>query len=45
MRFGIGPFLPGPSSIWDGGCVVVVVTPINCHDIELWPNSVGMLVK
>ena len=38
-------FLPGPAGMWDGEWVVVAATPITCHDIELWPYSVNMLVK
>ena len=38
-------FLPGPAGIWDGGWVVVAATPITCHDVELWPYCVSMLVK
>ena len=38
-------FLPGPAGIWDGEWRVVAVTRITCHDIELWPYSVSMLVK
>ena len=43
MRFVIGLFCLG--RIWDGEWNVVAATPITCHDIELWPYSVGMLVK
>ena len=38
-------FLPGPAGIWDGECGVVAVSSISCHDVELWPYSVSMLVK
>ena len=38
-------FLLGLAGIWDGRWVVVASTPITCHDIELWPYSVSMLVK
>ena len=38
-------FLSGPSGIWDGEWGVVAATHFTCHDIELWPYSVGMLVK
>ena len=38
-------FLPGPAGIWDGEWGVVAATHITCHDIELWPYSVSMLVK
>ena len=38
-------FLPGPAGIWDGEWCVVAATPITCHDLELWPYSVSMLVK
>ena len=37
-------FLPGPAGIWDGSWVVVAATPITCHDSELRPYSVSMLV-
>ena len=38
-------FRPGPAGISDGRWVVVAATPITCHDIELWPYSVSMLVQ
>ena len=38
-------FLPGPAGIWDGEWGVVAATPITCHEIELWPYSVSVLVK
>ena len=38
-------FLRGPAGIWDGGWGVVAVTHITCHDVELWPYSVSVLVK
>ena len=38
-------FLPGPAELWVGPWVSVAATPISCRDIELWPFSVGMLVK
>ena len=38
-------FLPGPPDLWVGAWVGVAVTPITCRDIEVWPYSVGMLVK
>ena len=38
-------FLPGPAGIWDGEWGVVAVSCITCHDVELWPYSVSMLVK
>ena len=38
-------FLPGPPDIWPCAWVSVAVTPITCRDIEVWPSSVGMLVK
>ena len=38
-------FLPGPADLWVGTWVGVVATPISCRDIEVWPYSVGMLVK
>ena len=31
--------------LWVGPWVSVAATPISCRDIELWPFSVGMLVK
>ena len=31
--------------VWFVGCGVVAATPFTCHDIELWPYSVSMLVK
>ena len=37
--------LPGPAGILDGEWGVVAATPITCHDSELWPHSVSMLVK
>ena len=37
-------FLPGPAGIWDGEWGVVAATHITCHDAELWPYSVSMLV-
>ena len=45
MRCGIGLFLPGPPDLWVGPWVSVAATPISCRDIEVWPFSVGMLVK
>ena len=45
LRCGIGLFLPGPPDLWVGSWVAVAVTPISCRDIEVWPYSVGMLVK
>ena len=38
-------FLPGPAGIWDEEWGVVAAAPITCHDIELWPYSVSMLLK
>ena len=38
-------FLPGPPDLWVGPWVSVAATPISCRDIEVWPYSVGMLVK
>ena len=38
-------FLPGPPDLWVGSWISVAVTPISCRDIEVWPYSVGMLVK
>ena len=38
-------FLPGPPDLWVGSWISVAVTPISCRDIEIWPYSVGMLVK
>ena len=38
-------FLPGPAGIWDGEWSVVAATHITCHDVELWPYYVSMLVK
>ena len=37
--------LPGPPDLWVGSWVAVAATPISCRDIEVWPYSVGMLVK
>ena len=38
--------IPGPVGVWDGEWDVVAATHIiTCHDIELWPYSVSMLVK
>ena len=41
----VEPFLPGPAGIWDGEWCVVAATSITCHDIDLWPCSVSVLVK
>ena len=38
-------FLPGPAGIWDGEWGVVAVSHVTCHDVELLPYSVNMLVK
>ena len=38
-------FLPGPPDLWVGSWVAVAVTPISYRDSEVWPFSVGMLVK
>ena len=38
-------FLLGPAGIWDGEWIVVAVSRITCHDVELWPYSVSVLVK
>ena len=38
-------FLPGPAGVLGGEWGVAAATPITCHDIELWPYSVSMLVK
>ena len=38
-------FLPGPPDLWVGSSISVAVTPLSCRDIEVWPYSVGMLVK
>ena len=38
-------FLPGPPDLWVGSWITVAATPISCRDIEVWPYSVGMLVK
>ena len=38
-------FLPGPPDLWVGSWISVAVTPVSCRDIEVWPFSVGMLVK
>ena len=38
-------FLPGPPDLWVGAWICVAASPISCRDIEVWPFSVGMLVK
>ena len=38
-------FLPGPPDLWVGAWISVAATPISCRNIEVWPFSVGMLVK
>ena len=38
-------FLPGPPELWVGSWITVAATSISCRDIEVWPYSVGMLVK
>ena len=38
-------FSPGSPDLWVGSWISVAVTPISCRDIEVWPFSVGMLVK
>ena len=38
-------FLPGPPDLWVGSWISVADTPISCRDIEIWPYSVGTLVK
>ena len=38
-------FLPGPHDLWFGSWITVAVTPISCRYFEVWPYSVGMLVK
>ena len=38
-------FLLGPLDLWVGSWISVAATPITCRDIEIWPYSVGMLVK
>ena len=38
-------FLPRPPDLWVGSWITVAATPITCRDIEVWPDSVGMLVK
>ena len=38
-------FLPGPPDLWVGAWISVAATSISCRDIEVWPFSVGMLVK
>ena len=38
-------FLPGPPGLWVGPWISVAATPISCRDIEVWPFSVGILVK
>ena len=38
-------FLPGPPGLWLGPWISVAATPISGRDIEVWPLSVGMLVK
>ena len=38
-------FLLGPLDLWVGSWVAVAATPTICHDVEVWPCSVGMLVK
>ena len=51
LWFGLlGVLQKGSFSAWSSwylgwGWVVVAATPITCHDIELWPYSVGMLLK
>ena len=45
LRCGIRLFLPGPPDLWVGSWITVAATPISCRDIEVWPYSVGMLVK
>ena len=37
--------MPGPPDLWVGSWITVAATPITCRDIEVWPVSVGMLVK
>ena len=38
-------FLLGPPDLWVGSWITVAHTPVSCRDIEVWPYSVGMLVK
>ena len=38
-------FLTGPADLWVSAWVGVAATPISCRDVEVWPSSVGMLVK
>ena len=44
LQCGIGLFFPGPPDLV-GAWISVAATPISCRDIEVWPFSVGMLVK
>ena len=45
MLFVIEPFCQGRLVSRMGKWSVVAVTHVTCHDIELWPYSVSMLVK
>ena len=38
-------FLPGPPGLWLGPWISIAATPISCSDVEVWPLSVGLLVK
>ena len=38
-------FLLGPPDLRVGSWIIVAATRIICSDIEVWPYSVGMLVK
>ena len=38
-------FLLGPPDLWVGAWISVAATPFSCRDIEVWPFTVGMLVK
>ena len=38
-------FLPGPVDVWDGNWVSFGVSGVTAEDIQVWPNSVSLLVK
>ena len=38
-------FLPGPVGLWKGEWISLGASPTTAGDVEVWPHSVGLLVK
>ena len=38
-------FLPGPAGLWGSDWITFGSSPVTADDVEVWPYSVGLLVK